>query len=154
MLTSSKLINVGQDIQIMALPTNYRWISVGKIRVLNRDRSPEGAPPHKLADLIGALQNVQERPEGKRGYQHETRMMWCRPVGDRGDYYCVLVQVGDRDVADSAWIDFATEETRDSGKRETEGAHYCAHVLIRKQPDAHSRHLLLLEKVPGINFPA
>ena len=136
----------------MALPTNYRWISVGKLQILNRDRSPEGAPDHVLTDLVNALTIVQNEAAGRRDYQLQTRMMWCNPIDDRDDYYCLLVQVGDRDVSDMAWIDFETDETRDSGKRETEGAHYCAHVLVRKQSDAYGRHLLLLEKVPGINF--
>ncbi|WP_281662415.1 hypothetical protein [Halomonas sp. Alg239-R46] len=136
----------------MALPTNYRWISVGKIKILNRSRSPEGAPCHELTDLINALQGVQGQPAGKREYQRQTRLMWCNPMSDHDQYYCVLVQVGDRDVSDTAWYDFETDRTRDSGKRETEGVHYCAHALIRKRPDTHSRHLLLLEKVPGISF--
>ncbi|QNU63669.1 hypothetical protein [Vreelandella titanicae] len=136
----------------MALPTNYRWISVGKIKILNRNRSPEGAPPYELMDLINALRGSQEQSGGKREYQRQTRLMWCHPISDRDQYYCVLAQVGDRDVSDTAWYDFETDKTRDSGKRDTEGAHYCAHILIRKRPDASGRHLLLLEKVPGINF--
>lgn len=136
----------------MALPTNYRWISVGKIKVENRGRSPEGAPPHSLTDLIVALQGVAERPAGKREYQRGSRLMWCDPIAENDQYYSMLVQVGDRDVADTAWYDFNTEESRDSGKRDSEGAHYCAHIFVRKQPDIFGKHLFLYEKVPGINF--
>lgn len=136
----------------MALPTDYRWISVGKIKIQNRGHSPVGAPQHDLTDLISRLDTVHDSPEGKRVYQKDTRLMWCNPVVDNGEYYGLLMQVGDRDVADTAWIDFTTEKTRNSGKKDTEGAHYCAHVLIKMQADAHGRHLLLLEKVPGINF--
>lgn len=136
----------------MALPTDYRWISVGKIKIQNRGHSPAGAPQHNLNDLISRLNTVQGSQEGKRVYQKDTRLMWCSPVVESDEYYSLLIQVGNRDVADSAWIDFDTEKTRNGGKKDTEGAHYCAHVLIKKQSDALGRHLLLSEKVPGINF--
>ncbi|WP_300057165.1 hypothetical protein [Sulfitobacter sp.] len=136
----------------MALPTDYRWISVGKIKIQNRNNAPAAAPQHELSDLISRLDAVQDGPGGKRGYQKDTRLMWCSPVVESDEYYGLLVQAGDRDVADTAWIDFDTEETRNSGKKDTEGAHYCAHVLIKIEPDALGRHLLLSEKVPGINF--
>ncbi len=136
----------------MALPTDYRWISVGKIKIQNRQNSPVGAPPHELIDLIARLEALQDSQEGKRAYQRETRLMWCNPVVESPEYYGLLMHVGDRDVADMAWIDFDTEETRNSGKKETEGAHYCAHILVKRQADALGRHLLLAEKVPGINF--
>lgn len=62
------------------------------------------------------------------------------------------IQTGDKTVSDMAYIDFDTGDSRDGGKTDSEGGHFCSHVLIKKVADAVGRHLILLEKVPGVNF--
>lgn len=62
------------------------------------------------------------------------------------------MQAGDKNVSDFAFIDFDTLDSRNSGKRDSEGGHYCAHVIIKKAADAVGKHLILIEKVPNIHF--
>ena len=138
----------------MAVPTTYRWIAVGKLSVRNNTNAPQGAAIYTLANLIQALQAVENSPNGQREYQNQDRRMWCTPIRETNEYYLLLIQIGDKRIADAAYIDFLTGASRDGGKLESEGGHFCSHVIIRKQSDALRRHLLLLEKVPGIYFSA
>lgn len=78
--------------------------------------------------------------------------MWCGAVAVDQHFGSFLVQTGDLTAADPAFIDFATLATRDAGKQDSEGSHFCSHILISLAPDALGRYLVLLEKVPGINF--
>lgn len=137
----------------MALPTSYRWISVGKLTVRNQKNAPARAPRYELADLMAALRGVVDSPRGRREYQKQDRRMWCSPVADHDpNFYTVLVQTGDKSIADAAYVDFETGASRAGGKRATEGGHFCSHIIIKKQPDRLGRHLLLLEKVPGTHL--
>lgn len=55
-------------------------------------------------------------------------------------------------AADFSYVDFETLKSRDIQKKQKEGSHYSAHVLIKKEKDATQRHLVLIEKVPGISL--
>jgi hypothetical protein len=136
----------------MALPKNYRWVTVGKLTVRNQKIAPEGAPAYNLTDLIAALRSVEGQQAARRSYLGDDRRMWCEPISEDPDYHSMLFQVGDKNISDVAFIDFDTGNQRDSGKLDSEGGHYCAHVLIGKQSDQLRRHLVLAEKVPGIHF--
>lgn len=136
----------------MALPKNYRWVTLGKLTVRNHKNAPEGAPTYTLTDLIAALRAVEGQSTGRRSYLADDKRMWCEPIAEDADYYSMLLQVGDKNISDVAFIDFDTGDQRDSGKLDSEGGHYCAHVLIGRQSDQLGRHLVLAEKVPGIHF--
>lgn len=136
----------------MALPTTYRWVSIGKLKIRNQAAAPAEAPRFALADLIRALRGVEAQPRGVRSFQNNDRRMWCAPIGEDDDYFFILVQAGDKNVSDVAFIDFETFSSRDGGKLESEGGHFCGHVIIKKVPDAVGKHLVLVEKVPSIHF--
>lgn len=135
----------------MAISTSYRWVSVGKLTVRNNAQAPDDAPNFGLNDLLGAMRTVELRPEGLRAYQNNERRMWFGPVVAERDFCFFIVQTGDLTAADPAFVDFGTLATRDAGKHDNEGSHFCSHVLIATSPDQLGRHLILLEKVPGIS---
>jgi hypothetical protein len=136
----------------MALPKTYRWVTLGKLKVRNQKFAPEGAPIYNLADLIAALRLIEGQPTGRRSYLNDDRRMWCEPIAEDDDYFSILFQVGDKNISDIAFIDFDTGGQRDSGKLDSEGGHYCAHVLVAKHNDTLGRHLVLAEKVPGVHL--
>ena len=134
----------------MALSSHYRWVAVGKLVIRNRVRGSHYAPEFVIDDLIGAL---KERISGKsiyRLYSSNSRLMWCADIDEDNDYHRLILQVGDKNVSDVSYLHFETLDTRDIEKEENEGGHFAAHVLIRKKTDHLGRHLMLIEKVPGI----
>jgi hypothetical protein len=136
----------------MALPTSYRWVSIGKLTVRNQKTAPEHAPRFSLSDLTAALQAKAGQASGMRSFQNESRLMWCSPIEEDEDYFALLMQAGDKNISDVAFIDFNTLDARNGGKKDSEGGHFCAHVLIKKTKDAFGKHLILVEKVPNVNF--
>ena len=136
----------------MALPTSYRWVSIGKLTVRNQKTAPDRAPRFLLSDLIAALQAKAGQAAGMRSFQNDTRRMWCTPIAEDDEYFSLLVQAGDKNVSDVAFIDFDTLDARNGGKRDSEGGHFCAHVIIKKAADVVGKHLILIEKVPNIHF--
>jgi len=134
----------------MALPRDYRWIAVGNVKIRNRKNAKHFAPAWAIADLINALKDRIKRKATRRFYAKDTRMMWCEHVDETNDYYHLLLQVGDKNVTGVSFIDFKTSNTRDIEKEEDEGGHYASHIMIQKTADPCGRHLILIEKVPGI----
>ncbi|GEM_PF-1428280 len=135
----------------MALPKNYRWIALGKLTVRNNAAAPDNAPVVVLADLIAALRDIEGVAEGRRSYLNDDRRMWCSPVAEDDDFFHLLVHVGDKNISDVSFVDFDTGNSRESGKLDSEGGHFCSHVLIKKQPDSLGRYLIMTEKVPGVH---
>ncbi len=136
----------------MALPRNYRWIAVGNVRIRNRKNAKHFAPEWQIADLIDALKDRIKRGAARRLYSKKSRMMWCDHVTETDRFYHLLLQVGDKNVTGVSFVDFPTMTTRDIEKKEDEGGHYAAHILIKKATDPLGGHLILIEKVPGIYF--
>ena len=134
----------------MALPSNYRWIVVGKLAIRNRANAPHYAPDFVIGDLIAALTDRIARDDVYRSYSKNSRLMWCDDLEDDDDYYRLILQVGDKNVTGVSFLHFDTKETRDIEKEEEEGGHYAAHILIKKTADQFGKHLILIEKVPGI----
>lgn len=134
----------------MALPSNYRWIVVGNLAIRNRADAPHYAPNFVIGDLIAALNDRIVREDVLRPYSKNSRLMWCADLVEDDHYYCLILQVGDKNVSGVSFLHFETLKTRDIEKGEDEGGHYAAHILIRKEADQHGRHLIMIEKVPGI----
>ena len=134
----------------MALPSNHRWIVVGKLVIRNRANAPHYAPNFVIGDLIYALRDRIERQDVHRPYSRDSRLMWCGDLEEDDHYYRMILQVGDKNVTGVSFLDFVTKQTRDIEKAEEEGGHYAAHILIRKTADQYGRHLILIEKVPGV----
>ncbi|MBO0332607.1 hypothetical protein J0X12_03215 [Sneathiella sp. CAU 1612] len=134
----------------MALPSNYRWIAVGNLAIRNRANAPHYAPAFVIGDLIAALTDRIAREDVYRPYSKSSRLMWCADLAEDNDYYRLILQVGDKNVSGVSFLHFETLETRDIEKDEDEGGHYAAHILIKKTADHLGRHLILIEKVPGI----
>lgn len=76
--------------------------------------------------------------------------MWISEIRDEKGYYVFLLNVGDKDVSDPAYVDFETGATREAKKKPSEGIHFNSHVLISKTPDANNAYRLVFEKVPGV----
>lgn len=134
----------------MALPSNYRWIVVGKLAIRNRANAPHYAPNFVIGDLIAALNDRIVREDVHRPYSKNSRLMWCADLAEDDHYHRLILQVGDKNVSGVSFLHFETLETRDIEKDEDEGGHYAAHIMIRKAADPHGRHLIMIEKVPGI----
>ena len=136
----------------MAVPSNYRWIVVGKLVIRNRANAPHYAPNFVIDDLIAALRDRIDRGDVHRPYSKNSRLMWCGDLEEDGHYYRMIFQVGDKNVTGVSFLDFVTKQTRDIEKAEEEGGHYAAHIIIQKTADQYGRHLILFEKVPGIHL--
>ena len=134
----------------MVSPSNYRWIVVGKLAIRHRANAPHYAPDFVIGDLVAALTDRIARGDVNRSYSKNSRVMWCADFEEDNDYYRLILQAGDKNVSGVSFLHFETMETRDIEKDEDEGGHYAAHILIRKVADHHGRHLILIEKVPGI----
>lgn len=134
----------------MASPSNYRWIIVGNLVIRNHAKAPDYAPNFSIDDLVLALTDRIARSNFRRPYSKNSRMMWCADFNDEDDYYKLILQVGDKNVSGVSFLDFETLDTRDIEKRGNEGGHYSAHILIKKEANQYGRHLILIEKVPGI----
>lgn len=136
----------------MAVPSNYRWIVVGKLAIRNRANAPHYAPDFVIGDLVSALNDRIAREDCYRPYSNNSRLMWCADLEEDDQHYRLILQVGDKNVSGVSFLHFETMETRDIEKDEDEGGHYTAHILIGKVSDQRGRHLILIEKVPGIHL--
>lgn len=134
----------------MALPSNHRWIAVGKLALRNRKNAPHFAPEFVVQDLFDALADRIAKNDVHRSYSKDARLMWCDDLAEDGQYHRLILQAGDKNVTGVSFLHFDTLTTRDIEKEEEEGSHYASHILIKKTPDATGRYLILIEKVPGI----
>ena len=136
----------------MALPSTYRWVTVGKLIVRSRKNAPNYAPAFSVGDLFTAMADRIRRNAVHHPYSARSRLMWCADLKDDDDYYYMILQVGDQNVSGVSFLNFDTLASRDIEKKEEEGSHYASHVLVRKKSDEHGRHLILFERVPGIHL--
>ncbi len=134
----------------MALPSNYRLIVVGNLAIRNRANAPHYAPAFVIGDLIAALDDRRTRGDFYRSYSNESRLMWCDNLTEDNDYHRMILQIGNKNETNVSFLNFKSKEFRDIKKDEDEGGHYAAHILIKKAVDKFGRHLILIEKVPGI----
>lgn len=134
----------------MALPSNHRWIAVGKLALRNRKNAPHYAPDFILQDLIDALADRIARKDIHRNYSKDSRRMWCADLAEDDQYHRLILQTGDKNVTGMSFLNFENMTTRDIEKEKEEGSHYASHIVIRKNPDATGQYLTLIEKVPGI----
>ncbi len=134
----------------MALPSDYRWILVGKLTIRNKKNSPFNAPSFSLTDLEKAISGRIDQEQNKRVFSNNRCTMWCENhhIGD--DFYKLILEIADQDTTGVSFYDFSTSRTRDITKYKDEGSHYASHILIMKTPDKYGKHLILVEKVPGI----
>ena len=136
----------------MALSENYRWIIVGEVTIGNRANAPLYAPKFVIQDLIDAVTDRIKKGDAVRAYFNKSRLMWCTKITEDASYYKLILECGDKNVSDFAFVHFQTLVSRDSKKKEDEGGHYASHVLIKKAVDRYNRHLILIERVPGISL--
>ncbi len=134
----------------MALPSNHRWIAVGKLSIRNRVNAPHYAPEFVVQDLIDALSDRINRGDTHRQHSKNSRLMWCADLAEDNQYHRLILQAGDKNVTGVSFLHFQDYTTRDIEKEDEEGSHYASHILIKKVPDAAGRNLILIEKVPGI----
>lgn len=136
----------------MAVPSIYRWIVVGNLAVRNRKNAPHYAPAFVLTDLTDAISARIAEQSAFRSYGKAARLMWCSKIAEDDLFVRLLIEVGDKNVSGVSYLHFETRLSRDIEKEEDEGGHYAAHVLIRKAADNLGRHLILIEKVPGVHI--
>ncbi|GAA6212384.1 hypothetical protein NBRC116602_21250 [Hyphomicrobiales bacterium 4NK60-0047b] len=136
----------------MSLSSSHRWILVGKLLVRNNKKSASFAPQFELDSLIHALRDSSHNHDHYKVYENNTRIMYCSIIEEDENYYKLIIEVGDKDIADAAYLNFQTGQSRNIDKEEDEGGHYSAHILLKKQKDSIGRHILLLERAPGISF--
>ena len=69
----------------------------------------------------------------------------------QGGYLCLLVSAGDKNAPDPKFVNFNDGSIRSFRKNDDEGAFVTSHILIKSGQNAGGGHLMLIEKVPGIN---
>ncbi len=134
----------------MALPSNHRWIAVGKLTLRTRANAGAFAPDFEIQDLIDVLSDRVSHKDIYRAYSKDNRLMWCENLDEDDQYHFLTVHAGDKNVYGVSFLNFETKNSRDIQKRREEGSHYTSHILIKKSPDQANRHLILVERVPGI----
>lgn len=136
----------------MSLSSKFRWVYVGKISLRKENNAPDGAPDFVIDDLFEALEECSGKMCGKRLFYNNEKLMWCSNVKKYNNYIVFLVQSGDKNASDPAFVDFNTSIVRSVSKENDEGQHFCSHILISQDFDKSGRHRIFVEKVPGINF--
>ena len=136
----------------MPLPSTYRRIAVGKLAIRNIASAPEHAPNFMIEDLIDALNDRISRDDIHRYYSTDSRLMRCSQSTEDDQYYYLILEAGNKNVTGVSYLNFNTKETRDIDKDDNEGSHYDSHILIKKEKDEFSHHLILIENVPGISI--
>ena len=133
----------------MALSSTSRWVVVGSLKIRAHQRARNGsAQLYTLAELAEALRALTNR--GHRWYNKRAHSMWCSHVWSDKLYCFFLLHDANSNAADTAYYNLQTSQTRYIEKKVNEGGLYSSHVLVRKDPDHAGRHLVLIEKVPGI----
>lgn len=138
----------------MALPITHRWIAVGNVVLRNPRRAAGNAPTTTIDEIFAVATDLLANNKQLREYgQNKSRVMWFSNIEERNGFYWFLVETGDQNVTDFAYLNFQTLKSRDVKKRANEGGHYTAHVAISKTSITKtSGHLLLAEKVPGVHL--
>ena len=135
----------------MAIPSTYRWVALGNLRIRPHKNAPHDAPTPALDETIElAKLRCEEKTHLRRHGVDQSRLMWFSDFVDLPAYYVFLAQVGDQNTTGVSFIDFETFRTRDITKRENEGGHFSAHIIIKKSQSQNGGHLILIERVPGI----
>ena len=136
----------------MPLSLSTRRIAIGKLSIRNTKNVPADTGNFLLSDLIDALNDRITRHDAFRSYGKDSRLMWCNKLNNDENYHHLLFEIGNQDVTGVSYISFNTKATRNIDKRDDEGSHYASHILIKRANDNFSRHLILIESVPGISL--
>lgn len=138
----------------MALSSTYRWIMLGNLIVRNHKNTPE-APLFAISEVISAsTERIKNNDQHQEYGKDKSRLMWLSDLNENDQYYQFLAHSGDKHTTGSSYIDFDTRKSRDIKKKDNEGGHYSAHIIIQKAANSHGNHLILVEKVPGIHLSA
>lgn len=134
----------------MPVPSAYRWVAIGNLKIKNRRGVPQEEPVFSLDEVVSAARSRLGDATHVRSYGSEKRLMWVSEVQETDADYRLLLNVGDKNASDASYVNFQTQESRDIKKDDDEGGHCNAHVLISKTQDALGGHRIVFEKVPGI----
>ena len=133
----------------MALSSSFRWVVVGSLTIRRHQRAPSDFElSYTVNDLADALRELKNKDH--RWYSKDTRAMWCTHVELGRKYYVFLLHDVNSNAADVAFYNLETSKRRYMNKQPSEGGLYSSHVLVRTEPDDAGRHLVLIEKVPGV----
>ena len=133
----------------MALSSTFRWVVVGSLKIRPHQKAPPDlVQSYTIDDLAEALRELAN--EDHRRYSKDTREMWCGDVESGQRYYVFLLNEANSNAADVAFYNSDTDKTRHINKEPSESGLYSSHILVRKEPDDAKRHLVLIEKVPGV----
>lgn len=136
----------------MPLPSDHRWIVVGELDMRHRANAPNDAPDYQIEDLIDAISSRIDQGKARRIYAKGNRVMWCSHVDGDNNFYRLLFQDGNKNVTGAAYLHFQQYTVREAEKEDDEGGLCTAHILIRRNANDQGRHLILIEKVPGISL--
>ena len=135
----------------MAVSSSFRWVAVGSLQIRQHQKAPSDFELcytiHDLADALRELTN-----EDHRWYAKDTRAMWCTHVVSSPKHYMFLLHDANSNAADFTFYNFETSKRRYINKTPSEGGLYSSHVIVHKEPDYAGRHLVLIEKVPGVHL--
>lgn len=134
----------------MPVPSTYRWVVIGNLKIKNRKGVPQEEPVFSLSEIVAAASTRITDQTHVRAYGSEKKRMWVSEIQESDDDYRILINVGDKDASDASYVNFDTQQSRDVKKDENEGGHCNAHILISKQADNLGGHRIIFEKVPGI----
>ena len=134
----------------MALSRESRWVVVGSLEIRPHQKAPSDfIQSYTVSDLAGALREMMT--DDPRWYsKNNNRAMWCSHVRAGAGYYLFLFHVANSNAADVAFYNRDTRQPRYIERLPAESDLYSSHVLVWREPDNMGRHLVLIEKVPGV----
>lgn len=136
----------------MSVSSSNRKIFVGSVRIGVHGTADDDSIP-SIGDLADDIVEHINGNDTYRYYANDEQVMWCSHFRKSNGYCQMIIQVGDRDVADLSRMNFKTQKTWDIPKTsDDEGSHHSAHVLISEVADNFGDYMILIESVPGVNI--
>ena len=133
------------------MDSTSRWIAIGCLNIRQRKDTPAEAPNFSLEDVMVVVKKRIAEQKHSREYVKETRKMWVSNFEECETFYKFLMNIGDKNAPDPCFVNLDSYQSRSVNKEESEGNHYTAHVLIKKEIQ-DGRNLILFERVSGINM--
>lgn len=128
-----------------------RWIVIGCLNIKEKKTNNSENDMISLNDIMQIAQKLEK--SNKHIYDHakKTCKIWISCIQQCDIFYKFLVNIGDKNVSDPAFVNMQNLETRSILKEKEEGNLFTAHIIIKKET-MEGKHLILFEKVSGIHM--
>ena len=140
----------------MSLSSSYRFVTVANLFFRNEERIPVDVPDYEFREIKEIIEKQYKDKDTRYRFDKEIKQIRIKDIRNfqdrKGDQYlCILLSIGDKNAANTAYENFETSETRQIEKEKEEGNALTSHIIIRESP-LENYHLTLIEKVSGLSL--